>query len=236
MRIHPFPLPPEAFKPAQTKVRLASVTIEIGLPGSQIGLLIQDNRLHDPKMSQGSGGDSDVRRNLFKEETAKPIFSQCGCWEELCSPYAGAKPQPNNGKNLASMGPGILSSIGVGVWRKAPEALPDSNTTLDTSQSLRNLEGQILSISERFLSITLWQSLQSTFTFSKNKKNRTRDQDCRASHYLGALNCRALSEWHDLRLKTSTKTQTLPLWNPLWTRRRAKHVCNLLMRFAQRLL
>ena len=33
------------------------------------------------------------------------------------------------------MGPGILSTIGVGVWRKAPEAFPDSNTTLDTCQS-----------------------------------------------------------------------------------------------------
>ena len=32
--------------------------------------------------------------------------------------------------------PGILSSIGVGVWRKAPETFPDSNTTLDTFRSL----------------------------------------------------------------------------------------------------
>ena len=38
-------------------------------------------------------------------------------------------------KNLASMGPGILPSVGVGVCRKAPEALPDSNTTLNTFQS-----------------------------------------------------------------------------------------------------
>ena len=37
--------------------------------------------------------------------------------------------------NLASIGPGILSSVGVGVWGKAPEAFPDSNTTLDTCQS-----------------------------------------------------------------------------------------------------
>ena len=36
------------------------------------------------------------------------------------------------------MGPGILSSIGVGFWRKAPEAFPDSNTTLDTFQSARH--------------------------------------------------------------------------------------------------
>ena len=33
------------------------------------------------------------------------------------------------------MAPGILSSVGVGVWGKAPEAFPDSNTTLDTCQS-----------------------------------------------------------------------------------------------------
>ena len=44
-------------------------------------------------------------------------------------------PGPTLDKNLASMGPGILSSIGVGVWRKPPEAFPGSNTTLDTFQS-----------------------------------------------------------------------------------------------------
>ena len=46
-------------------------------------------------------------------------------------------PTPTLDKNLASMGPGILSSIGVGVWRKAPEAFPGSNTTLDTFQSAK---------------------------------------------------------------------------------------------------
>ena len=55
-----------------------------------------------------------------------------GCWEELCSPYMGAKPRPTLDKNLASMGPGILSSIGVGVWRRVLEAFPNSNTTLNT--------------------------------------------------------------------------------------------------------
>ena len=65
----------------------------------------------------------------------KSIFIQCGCWEELCSPYAVPNPSPTLDKNLAPMGPRILSSIGVGVWRKAPEAFPDSNTTLDTFQS-----------------------------------------------------------------------------------------------------
>ena len=44
-------------------------------------------------------------------------------------------PGPTLDKNLASMGPEILSSVGVGVGRKAPEASPDSNTTLDTFQS-----------------------------------------------------------------------------------------------------
>ena len=44
-------------------------------------------------------------------------------------------PSPTLDKNLASMGAGILSSIGVGVWRRAPEEFPGSNTTLDTFQS-----------------------------------------------------------------------------------------------------
>ena len=42
---------------------------------------------------------------------------------------------------LAPLGPGILSSIGVGVWRKAPEAFPDSNTTLDTVSLRANILG-----------------------------------------------------------------------------------------------
>ena len=35
------------------------------------------------------------------------------------------------------MGPGILSSIGVGVWRNAPMAFPDPNAALDTFQSAK---------------------------------------------------------------------------------------------------
>ena len=42
-------------------------------------------------------------------------------------PIRMPNPSPTLDKNLASMGPGILSSIGVGVWRKAPEAFPDSS-------------------------------------------------------------------------------------------------------------
>ena len=33
------------------------------------------------------------------------------------------------------MGPEILSSIGAGVWRKAPMAFPDSSSVLDKFQS-----------------------------------------------------------------------------------------------------
>ena len=51
-------------------------------------------------------------------------------------PIRMPNPSPTLDKNLASMGPGFLSSIGVGVWRKAPEAFPGSNTTLDTFQSV----------------------------------------------------------------------------------------------------
>ena len=50
-------------------------------------------------------------------------------------PIRMPNPSPTLDKNLASMGPEILSSIGVGVWRKASEAFPDSNTTLDTCRS-----------------------------------------------------------------------------------------------------
>ena len=52
--------------------------------------------------------------------------------------YGTPNPSPTLDKNLdlASMGPGMLSSIGVGIWRKAPQTFPDSNTTLDTFQSL----------------------------------------------------------------------------------------------------
>ena len=50
----------------------------------------------------------------------------------VCSAMRVAKLQPNTGQNLLhAIGPGILSSIVVGVWRKAPEAFPDSNTTVD---------------------------------------------------------------------------------------------------------
>ena len=44
-------------------------------------------------------------------------------------------PSPTLDKNLAPMGPGILSGVGVGVWRNRSGAFPDSNAMLDTCQS-----------------------------------------------------------------------------------------------------
>ena len=38
-------------------------------------------------------------------------------------------------KNLAPMGPGILSSTAAGVWSEAPGAFPDSSSVLDKFQS-----------------------------------------------------------------------------------------------------
>ena len=40
-------------------------------------------------------------------------------------------PSPTLEKNRAPMGPGILSSIGAGVWRKAPSTFPDSNSVVE---------------------------------------------------------------------------------------------------------
>ena len=90
----------------------------------------------------GEGENLQIIRNLRKgvglSPYGKSIFIQYGCWEKLCSPRTGAKPSPTLDKILASMGPGILSSVGVGVWRKAPEAFPDSNATLDKIQSAKS--------------------------------------------------------------------------------------------------
>ena len=70
------------------------------------------------------------------------FLSSKGVGESCGSPYTDAKPSPTLDKNIASMGPGFLSSIGVGVWRKAPEAFPGSNTTLDTFQSASICQNQ----------------------------------------------------------------------------------------------
>ena len=44
-------------------------------------------------------------------------------------------PSPVLDKNLAPMGPEIVSSTGAGVWRKAPMAFPDASSVLDKFQS-----------------------------------------------------------------------------------------------------
>ena len=48
-------------------------------------------------------------------------------------------PSPVLDKNLAPMGPEILSSTGAGVWRKAPMAFPDPSSVLDKFQSAKFL-------------------------------------------------------------------------------------------------
>ena len=51
-----------------------------------------------------------------------------------------SEPSPVLDKNRAPMGPEMLSSTGAGVYRKAPEAFPDSSSVLDESQSAINLK------------------------------------------------------------------------------------------------
>ena len=63
------------------------------------------------------------------------FLSSAGVGKSCVLPIRVPNPSPTLDKNLASMGPGILSSVGV--WKKAREAFPDSNTTLDTFQSAR---------------------------------------------------------------------------------------------------
>ena len=42
-------------------------------------------------------------------------------------------------QNLATMGPRILSSTGVGFWRRAPEPFPDFSSVQDKFQSAGKL-------------------------------------------------------------------------------------------------
>ena len=74
-----------------------------------------------------------------KEKTrmANRFLSSKGVGKSCVLPIRAPNPSPTLDKNLASMGPGILSSVGFWVWRKAPDAFPDSNTTLDTYQSAK---------------------------------------------------------------------------------------------------
>ena len=86
-----------------------------------------------------------LTNNLTSQKTAhgmlqnmrSRILSSAGVTSSCVLPIRVPNPSPTLDKDLASIGPAILSSIGGGVWRKAPETSPDSNTTLDTFQSAR---------------------------------------------------------------------------------------------------
>ena len=67
-----------------------------------------------------------VRVSLISSggKPGKPIFTQGRAVFSLCRCQT---PAPHWIENLASMGPGILSSIGFGVWRKRSGVFPDSN-------------------------------------------------------------------------------------------------------------
>ena len=49
-------------------------------------------------------------------------------------------PSPVLDKNRVPMGPGILSTTGAGVYRKAPKAFPDSSSVLDKFQAAKTGE------------------------------------------------------------------------------------------------
>ena len=70
-------------------------------------------------------------------------------------------PSPVLDKNLAPMGPEILSSTGAGVWGKAPMAFPDSSSVLDKFLSARTTSA--LSKTGRLLSVGHTPSAAGTF-------------------------------------------------------------------------
>ena len=77
---------------------------------------------------------------ILRGPIGRPIFIQCRYWEELLSLYESMRfpdRSPVLDKNRAPMGPEILSSTGVGAWRKAPMAFPDSNAALDKFRSVK---------------------------------------------------------------------------------------------------
>ena len=96
-------------------------------------LLKHDFPVHD---SLGGGGVFHFSLSNLSPVMGNRFLSSAGVGKSCVLPIRVPNPSPTLDKNLASMGPGILSSIGVGVWRKGSEAFPDSNTTLDTFQSV----------------------------------------------------------------------------------------------------
>ena len=65
-----------------------------------------------------------------------PAFCPMRVWGGHCArPMRLPDPSPVLDKILVPIGPGILSSTGAEVWRKAPMAFPDSNSLLDKFHS-----------------------------------------------------------------------------------------------------
>ena len=77
---------------------------------------------------------------LLKKKLRDWFLSSAGAGENCARPMRLPDPRPELVKNRAPMGPEILSSIGAGVWRKAPVAFPDSSSVLDKFQSAKSIE------------------------------------------------------------------------------------------------
>ena len=75
-------------------------------------------------------GPFQVSASLLAINLGNRFLSSAGVGKSCVLPIRVPNPSPTLDKNLASMGPGTLSSIGVEAWRKAAETIPDSNTTL----------------------------------------------------------------------------------------------------------
>ena len=60
--------------------------------------------------------------DFFGSQMVNRFLSSAGVGKSCVLPMHVPNPSPTLDKDLASMGPGILSSAGVGVWKKGPEA------------------------------------------------------------------------------------------------------------------
>ena len=61
-------------------------------------------------------------------------LSSAGAGRSCALPMRVPNTSPVLEKNLAPIGPGILSSIGAGVWRRGPVVFPDSSSVLHKFQ------------------------------------------------------------------------------------------------------
>ena len=73
------------------------------------------------------------------------FLSSAGVGRSCALPTRVPSPSPTLDKTLAPMGPGVLSSIGTGVWRESSGAFPESNTVLDIcGQCFGGLQSSIM--------------------------------------------------------------------------------------------